>query len=179
MPGLDTVSEPRVKSLVAATGCEYHLTVEPPPGLAFGESVSLLLKAYDETERTCGLSLDTCITWCFHLSDIASQIRPLRKALRRREGCAFVRTLGQPPASGAKLSLTAFHLKSRGAHLAKHAIDDTLFAVRHGVYRTLLSTSRPTAGTGAGQQTREMFVELDRRYASSGLVLPRDLQRVD
>jgi len=160
----------------AERGREVFLMLESPPDRDFAESVRLLFRSYQEQLRASRLSAETEVFLRFHLSDIANQAPQLCALLGRRGSRAFVSLIGQESASGAKISLEAYHLDTQ-TPVRFRSHQGRAISVTHGAYRTMWLGLRPAAAATPGEQTAALFDELTALLASQCMAIPRSLIR--
>ena len=77
-------------------------------GKTFAGELADLLQEYADSMSQANCSPESEVLLRFHISDPANQYPVLKKALAGRLG-GFVSVVGQPPASGARVALEAWH----------------------------------------------------------------------
>lgn len=87
---------------------EVFFAGEAAKGKNFAEEIASLLQEYTEAMTQTGCSPESEVLLRFHVSDPANQYPVLRKALAGRKG-GFVSVIGQPPASGSRVAVEAWH----------------------------------------------------------------------
>ena len=87
---------------------EVFFAGEAAKGKNFTEEITALLQEYTEAMAQTGCSPESEVLLRFHISDPANQYPVLRKALANRKG-GFVSVIGQPPASGSRAAMEAWH----------------------------------------------------------------------
>ncbi|MCP4445437.1 MAG: hypothetical protein GY811_08850 [Myxococcales bacterium] len=160
---------PRKRPLVTKRGQlslekknECFVVIEALPGLNYEASLHALLRDYEAMIRKMHLSQDSEIYVRFYLSDISNQSASLRQKLMTRQA---IRTLysfvGQPPASGSKISLIAYHMRSD--EIQKSREPDTALRVKHGQYQSVWATDRALEPGSSYEQTEAIFESMDQR----------------
>lgn len=175
------VHKPRFSQATPRTRISEHrgesfVFAEASKGLTFDESLRLLFQDYQKSIDSKGLSGDTEVYIRFYLSDITNQSVALRQQLLRRQAeqtaYSFV---GQAPASGSKVSLIAYHLRSpRGA---KAHVPDGSLVIDHGSYKSVWSTDRAPGQTSSYEQTDTIFQSLEKRAEKFGGSVASNLLR--
>lgn len=92
---------------------EIYISIEAPCGLTFTQSLDNVKKAYSELLGSHALSGNTEVAVRYYLSDITNQADELRRDIADTHQQSFVSIIGQPPASGAKVILCAYHIAAR------------------------------------------------------------------
>lgn len=87
---------------------EVFFAGEAAKGKNFAEEIASLLQEYTEAMTQTGCSPESEVLLRFHVSDPTNQYPVLRKALAGRKG-GFVSVIGQPPASGSRVAVEAWH----------------------------------------------------------------------
>lgn len=165
---------PRNRPLVTKRGQLSHekknecfVVVEALPHLNYEASLHALLRDYEATIRKLHLSQDSEVYIRFYLSDISNQTPSLRQKLMTRQA---IRThysfVGQPPASGSKVSLIAYHMRSGEMNKSRQA--DTSLLVSHGVYQSLWANDRSCQAASSYAQTEKIFDCIEQRSESHG-----------
>ena len=155
---------------------EYFFAFEAPQCLQFNESINELLKTYDNLQKDLDLNLETEIFIRFHLSDITNQENILNQILQNRNHCACISFIGQPPASGSKVAMEAYHLKNDPL-LSKKSISENALLVEHNSYHSLWTSLRPNKPGPSYQQTQQLFGHLSNILHSNDARLENDVIR--
>lgn len=111
-----------------------------------------------------------------HASDVANQAEKIRRKFTSPHASSLVSIIGQPPVSGSKLALEAYHIKSRQP-VIKTMPDSGVLLAKHGSYSSLWMTSRATSRSSSCKQTSQVFDHLSKRLHDCGASLPDSLQR--
>ena len=132
---------------------EVFFAGEAAKGKNFAEEIASLLQEYTEAMTQTGCSPESEVLLRFHVSDPANQYPVLRKALAGRKG-GFVSVIGQPPASGSRVAVEAWHWqgvteqnKLRTRNAVNVQLKDNGVAIFHSLDEIPLGTS--AAHTGA------------------------------
>ena len=149
----------RCGGFATASGAEVFFALEAPIGYDFAESVRLLLQEYDSRLVENELSVDTEVCVKFHVSDVTNQGKWLRQVIDSRQANSFFSILGQPPASGSKISMEAYHIRS-ASPIAKERFMSNALSVNHGSYKSLWVRNLPSRPRDSFEQTKEIFNDL-------------------
>jgi enamine deaminase RidA (YjgF/YER057c/UK114 family) len=117
-------------------GTEAFVTMCAQPGVSFSEALDALLTSYDAALAEKGLNRASAVLLRFHVSDATTQADTLLERLKDFSGNALVSLVQQPPASGGKVALEAYHIISNGKEITKH-FNDVGLLVDHGAYQSL------------------------------------------
>ncbi len=131
-------------------GAEHFITVDCPSDLGFEDQVALVEAHYDTARRKLNLPPGSAVFRRLFLSDTANQVSRMANSrlLDDDEGPVAVSVVRQPPLSGAKLALMAYHVEG-GAPMAKtrlspnHIIIDKNGLAHLWSTRLCAKTSRP------------------------------------
>ena len=143
----------------ADTGIEFFIASEAPIGLTFKDGLNALYETYEELLQQNGLDTNTEIFVRFYLSDIANQAKTVRRILKRRQGMSFYSMIGQPPASGSKIGLEAYHIKSIRP-LQKEKISENTLCIHHSKYKSLWISNLPQTASSPYEETSQLFNDL-------------------
>lgn len=157
-------------------GKEYFFCIEAPTGLTFTESIEVLLGQYEDLQKQADLDVDTEVFLRFHLSDITNQAKVLRSELNQRKRLSLISMVGQPPSSGSKVALEAYHIKAEKAIRKKQVFENVLM-VSHGQYKSLWAKGRPQCYGTSYQQTQQLFGQLSSILNSNQAKLENDVLR--
>lgn len=155
---------------------ELFVATEAPRGLAFVESLEVLLRDYHTQIQDRGLTTNTEVYVRFYLSDIANQSAPLRQKLLSRQANETIYSMvGQAPASGSKVALIAYHLASN--MIQKSRASEQCLEVEHGAYRSIWSSDHSDVSGTSYEQTEQIFNALARRSEDHGGSVRDNLMR--
>lgn len=167
---------PRIAQFSAARGTEAFVTMESSESRNIDDSITVLTERYSAYLGQHGLDTGTEIYIRFYLSDISLQAVVLRRLLRDRGVPAFYSFIGQPPASGSRIALEAYHIKSVSP-VSKMKASEGELAVCHGGYRSLWMRSFSDPAGTSQQQTGEIFRYISNRLGLKGIILKEALIR--
>ena len=97
---------------------EYNIVVAPPAHLAFEEQIKYVQAAYAEVTKSLGLEPETAIFRRLFLSDVMNQAALVRNSELvddHGENPVAISIVQQPPLTGAKIALLAYHIAQRGS----------------------------------------------------------------
>ncbi|MFQ5750775.1 MAG: Rid family hydrolase, partial [bacterium] len=157
-------------------GSEWFFCLEAASGLNFQESLDNLLDRYDGMQQEAGLGSDTEVLLRFHLSDISNQAKQLKQVLCDREGVRFSSMIGQPPSSGSKVAMEAYHIHANRP-ITKETLGDANLLIKHGDYQSIWVKSRPLHPDSSYRQTHELFNHLSKQLGVQGGSLKDDTIR--
>ena len=165
-----------VSSFVGDSGVEWFVTLEAPRVRSFEAGFRELLDRYDRLISDRSITGDSLVSMKFHVSDISNQISILRQVLAERQESAQYTIIEQPPASGSKVALEAYHLMPREGVLVKQVTADGLL-IAHGVYGTLFGQAPVTEGLDSAEQTVHMLDRLSAATQQLGGTVSENLLR--
>jgi len=145
------------------TDKEHYISIEAPTGLTFTESLKSVTQQYQATLASHGLSDNTEIAVRYYPSDITNQSNELRRIINKIHTGCFISVIGQPPASGAKLTLVAYHVA--GDKIEKTSSNNGALHVKHGEYTSLWHAARPDNPGPSDTQTDQIFNSLNSSLA--------------
>jgi enamine deaminase RidA (YjgF/YER057c/UK114 family) len=157
---------PRTSRLSAPHGTEIYITLEAPESGNTEDALRALFSQYSACIQDNGASENSEIFLRLHLSDISNQAGKVDTFLRERGVVSFSSVVGQPPASGSKIALQAYHVISDKA--VKEKPSDDILHVAHGPYRSSWIRSLPRSSVSAQGQTREIFQDLSKKLGGLG-----------
>lgn len=163
---------PRASRLSAQYGPEIYMTLEAPESGSTEDALRVLFSRYSSCMQDNGANEDSEIFLRLHLSDISNQAGKVDAFLRERSVVSFSSVVGQPPASGSKIALEAYHVISDKA--VKEKPSDDILHVAHGSYRSSWIRSLPLSAVSAQGQTREIFEDLSDKLGRLGARLKDD-----
>ena len=145
---------------------EYNLVVVPPAHLAFDDQIKYVQTAYAEATKSLGLGPETAIFRRLFLSDVMNQAALVRNSELvddHGENPVAISIVQQPPLTGAKITLLAYHIVTKG-QLSKKRFSMKHVLVKKNGKRHLWST-RLCAGAfdpspSSAGQTRKIFDNL-------------------
>ena len=117
-------------------GLEAFVTMCAETGVSFNKALDGLLENYSAAISEKGLGLDSAVLLRFHVSDAHTQAADLYARMKGFCDNTLVSVVQQPPASGSKVALEAYHICSEADALSKHS-NGTGLLVSHGPYKSL------------------------------------------
>ena len=166
---------PRASRLSAPYGTEIYITLEAPESGNTEDALRALFSRYSSCMRDNGADEDSEIFLRLHLSDISNQAGKVDAFLRKRGVVSFSSVVGQPPVSGSKIALEAYHVIS--GKVVKEKPSDDILHVAHGPYRSSWIRSLPRSAVSSQGQTREIFQDLSDKIGCLGARLKDDTVR--
>ena len=159
----------------ASAGNEHFITIESPPNLTFSEQIKIIQERYAEALNALSLVPESAVFRRIFLSDVINQaamVRDSNLVIETPDNPVAVSIVQQPPLSGAKIALLAYHIESRGEFSKRRIAPKHVLFEQNGT-RHLWSTrlcagacdSSPTAAT---VQTRKVFTDLVDTLADLG-----------
>ena len=158
----------------AAGGAEHFICVEAAADLSLGEQIDAVQKRYAEAIQSLGLAPETAIFRRIFLSDVLNQAAMIRNSGLVREPLdspVAVSIVQQPPLSGSKIALLAYHIESASPIMkrrltAKHVVVEKN-GLRH-LWSTRLCADDNELSASSPAQTREVFNDLIGTLVSQG-----------
>ena len=129
-------------------GQEIFVALEAEIGLAFEQALNSLLNEYSKSIRESKLAEDSAVLIRFHISDAHTQTAILRQTLEDYCHNALISIIEQPPASGSKVAMEAYHIVSYVNDLRKQLNDDCLI-IGHGTYESQWGILHSKNGNGS------------------------------
>jgi enamine deaminase RidA (YjgF/YER057c/UK114 family) len=170
-------AKPLVSQFSTLYGSETFIALESPIKKASQTDILALFREYSEVLKNLGLSSETEIFIRFHLSDIVNQAPLIHRLLMNREIVSFLSIVGQPPASGKRCALQAYHIKANKP-VIKIKKSDNMISVKHGRYTSIWTKSIPSAQhRSIPHQTNQVFHNLSDNLAKQGATLHKHLVR--
>jgi enamine deaminase RidA (YjgF/YER057c/UK114 family) len=166
---------PRASRLSTPYGTEIYMTLEAPESGNTEDALRALFSRYSACIQENGADEGSEIFLRLHVSDISNQASKVDAFLRERGVVSFSSVVGQPPASGSKIALEAYHIISDKAEKEKPS--DDILHVAHGPYRSSWIRSLPRSAVSAQGQTREIFQDLSDKLSCLGARLKDDVIR--
>lgn len=171
------------KSFIGASGkAEHILIIEAPGGSNFSEQVASIQSRYSFATQSLGIKPESAIFRRIFLSDIINQAPMLEGSdlLGSEENLVAVSIVQQPPLSGAKIAMLAYHIADKKP-IAKHRLSPNhiIFGEngRRHLWTTGLCTASNTGNGNAYEQTNEIFNDLIAILASQGATLAENCVR--
>ena len=166
---------PRASRFSAPNGTEIYITLEAPESGNTEDALRELFSRYSACMQDSGASGDSEIFLRLHLSDISNQAGTVDAFLRERGVVSFSSVVGQPPVSGSRIALEAYHVIS--GKVVKEKPSDNILHVAHGPYRSFWMRSLPRSEVSSQGQTGEIFQDLSDRLGCLGARLKDDAVR--
>lgn len=168
---------PLVSEFSTPFGSETFIALESPKKKTNQAEIAALFREYSEVLEDFGLGSETEIFVRFHLSDIANQAPLIHRLLMNRGIVSFSSLAGQPPASGRRCALQAYHIKSNNP-VIKTMKSNNMMSVRHGSYNSIWTRSSPSGRSQSiPSQTTRLFHNLSDDLALQGAVLQEHIVR--
>ena len=151
----------------ASAGTEHFISVESPANIAFSAQIEIIRERYAEATSSLGLTPETAVFRRVFLSDVLNQAAMVRDSslvLETPDNPVAVSIVQQPPLSGAKIALLAYHVDSQGPFTKQRLAPKHMLVEKNGL-RHLWST-RLCAGacdfspSAVTLQTRKVFSDL-------------------
>ena len=145
---------------------EHYIAIEAPNDLSLPRQLDAVAQRYAEALQTLRLAPDTAVFRRLYVSDAANQAAAVRQSSLFREPLdspVAVSLVQQPPLSGAKIAMLAYHLET-AAPVTKRQVSPGHVMLEKGAFRHLWSTRLCTSNTAqqrsAGEQTQDVFDRL-------------------
>jgi len=167
----------------AAGGAEHFICVEAPAELGFEEQIEAIQGRYAEARQSLGLGPETAIFRRIFLSDVLNQAAAIRNTELVREpfeSPVAVSIVQQPPLSGSKTALLAYHIECAGPVVKRRLTPKHMIAEKNGLrhlWSTRLCADDNEQLLSSPAQTREVFNDLIGILASQGGTLRDDCVR--
>jgi enamine deaminase RidA (YjgF/YER057c/UK114 family) len=162
---------------------EHYITVEAPGDLSLLRQLDIITQRYAEAMQTLRLRPDSAVFRRFYLSDAANQDAVVRRSSlfgEPQDSPVAVSIVEQPPLSGGKVAMLAYHLESP-AELAKSHVPPQHVLVERGrlghLWSTQLSGSNSQRPRPAGDQTEYVFDSLVDALSARGATLAANCVR--
>ena len=153
---------------------EHYIAIEPPQGLSFARQIDAAAQLYAEALQTLRLAPDSGVFRRLYVSDAANQAALVRDSSLCREPLdspVAVSLVQQPPLSGAKLAMLAYHLEP-AVPVQKTQVAPGHVLLEKGELGHLWSTQLCSAQTGhptpTADQTEDVFQRLVAAIAAQG-----------
>ena len=164
-------------------GTEHFIAASAPPDASFEEQIAVVNTRYRDAVGALGLEPETAVFRRLFVSDVmnqASRIVESGLVSDPSEGPVAVSIVQQPPMTGAKISLLAYHLESdkpvRKERLSRNHIVVEKNGLRH-LWSTRLCASDDAGDFSAEHQTRQVFDDLIGALKGQGGTLRDDCMR--
>ena len=141
---------------------EFFFAGEAARGENFAEEIASLLQEYTAIMAETNCSEESEVLLRFHISDPANQYPVLRKALAGRKG-GFVSVIGQPPASGARAALEAWHwqgVTEQHKHRTRNAVNIQLKGDSAAILHSLNEIPHGTSASHTGAEFESLAAYL-------------------
>ena len=155
------------KSFVGASGGgEHYIAVDAPAGLPFAQQLAAIEDRYARALAELGLGTDTAVFRRIFLSDAANQEPAVQVSMlaQEQEDCPIaVSIIQQPPLSGAKIALLAYHVRGGTAVTRRRLTPKHLLIEKNGtrhLWTTQVCPGGNAAAVHAARQTRDVFDDL-------------------
>lgn len=162
---------------------EHFIAITAPSGASFEDQIADVDRRYHETMGSLGLDSDTAIFRRLFVSDVINQDPILTKtdlANDAPESPVAVSIIQQPPLSGSKISMLAYHLES-ALPVEKHRLSKRHVLIEKNDQKHLWSTrlcASDDHGTySAEDQTQQVFDDLIGTLEQQGGTLRNDCVR--
>lgn len=167
----------------AAGDSEHFIALTAPPEGSFDDQLAFIDNAYREAADTLGLDNDTAVFRRLFVSDVMNQAPSLVDSDLARanpDNPVAVSIVQQPPLSGSKLSMLAYHIDSpepvTKTRLSKKHVMLEKNGLRH-LWSTRLCASDDHGAYSAEDQTQQVFDDLIGTLGREGGTLKEDCVR--
>ncbi|HET9112781.1 MAG TPA: Rid family hydrolase [Burkholderiales bacterium] len=151
----------------ANAGNEHFISVEAAAGLAFSDQLEIVQRRYAQAVESLGLSPQSAVFRRIFLSDVLNQADLVHKSMLVAEtpgDPVAVSIVQQPPLSGAKIALLAYHIESPGSFVKQRISPQHVVIEKNGLGH-LWSTRLCTGASDSSpppvtEQTRQAFTGL-------------------
>jgi enamine deaminase RidA (YjgF/YER057c/UK114 family) len=172
------------RSFHAASGdAEHYITLEAPAELGLPQQIDALAQRYAEALQALNLPPETAVFRRIYISDAANQAVLLRESslfLEPPDSPVAVSLVQQPPLSGAKVAMLAYHVESRLPLARRLVSPGNLIVEKNGLghlWSTQICTGNATAPSSAADQTRDVFDSLTQVLDANGGTLAENCVR--
>jgi enamine deaminase RidA (YjgF/YER057c/UK114 family) len=162
---------------------EHYIAIEAPAGLGLPRQLDAIAERYAEATQGLRLSPETAIFRRLYLSDAANQgSQAMESSLFQEplDSPVAVSLVQQPPLSGAKIAMLAYHIESEGT-VGKHRLAPShLLVEKNGLghlWSTRLCAGNTAEPTSAAEQTTGLFDDLVSTLGDSGATLAGSCMR--
>ncbi len=153
---------PRSSQFSSGPGAhEAYFCLDSRPGAGIEEELRDLLDQYQAEKEACGCEASSEVRLRLHLSDPLSQFPRVQEILSGTPH-GFVSVVGQPPAHGNRVSLEAWHIRTRPGAPPARRIHETYATSCSSLFHLVNTTlchlgSTAIRSESAGEQTKEAF----------------------
>jgi enamine deaminase RidA (YjgF/YER057c/UK114 family) len=153
---------------------EVNIVVTPPAHLAFEDQVKFVQRAYTEATKSLGLEPETAIFRRLFLSDVMNQAALVRNSelvAEHEDNPVAVSIVQQPPLTGAKIALLAYHIATKGQFSKKRFTMKHVLVKKNGkrhLWSTRLCAGAFDPSPSSAAQTRKIFHNLTDTLADLG-----------
>ena len=155
-------------------GREIYFTIEAPNDQPFQDSLMCIKDCYRQSMKDMGVMNDSEIFLKFHTSDVTNQAPQIFDSFINA-GVSFLSVIGQPPASGSKIAIEAYHIDAVSP-IRKKKIHQGI-TVSHGGYTSIWQACRPIRKSASFEQTHQVFGQMSTALNALGTDLENGLIR--
>ncbi|MDE2167067.1 MAG: hypothetical protein KGJ66_12125 [Alphaproteobacteria bacterium] len=154
-------------------GSEHFIAVTVPSAGDLRSQIDLVAERYAAARRSLGLAPDTAVFRRIFLSDVLNQATMVRNSPLAGEpgdGVA-ISIVQQPPLTGAKLALFAYHIEGGGPLVRRRLSPRHLLVGKNGrrhLWSTRLCADDHDKDGSSAAQTRSVFVDLIKTLEGQG-----------
>ena len=162
---------------------EHMIAIEAPAEAGFAFQLDALMRRYGEALQSLRIAPDTAVFRRLYLSDAANQAAAVRDLALAREPSGVtpaVSVVQQPPASGAKLALLAWHIDDPAGIGRRSFGPNEMLLERNGrghLWSTGLCAGATLAPLATAVQTEAVFARLIERLTASAASLAENCVR--
>ena len=162
---------------------EHMIAIEAPAEAGFAFQLDALMRRYGEALRSLRIAPDTAVFRRLYLSDAANQAAAVRDSALACEPSGVtpaVSVVQQPPASGAKLALLAWHIDDPAGIGRRSFGPNEMLLERNGrghLWSTGLCAGATLAPLATAVQTAAVFARLIERLTASAASLAENCVR--
>lgn len=156
---------------------ELTIAVEAPPGLSLRGQLDAIGRRYAEALQTLRLPPESAIFRRIFVSDAANQAALVRDSSLFQEpfdSPVAVSMVQQPPLSGAKVAMLAYHLDSDAPIAKREVAPGHVLVEKRGLghlWSTRLCTRNTARARSTADQTRDVFNDLIGVLGANGATL--------
>lgn len=159
----------------ASAGTEHFISLDSPANIPFAEQIEIVKERYAETLKSLGLTWETAVFRRIFLSDVLNQaalVRDSSLVAESPDNPVAVSIVQQPPLSGAKIALLAYHVESPGPFTKRRIAPKHMLLEKNGLGH--LWSTRLCAGacdfspSTVEDQTHKVFSDLITTLAGLG-----------
>lgn len=139
---------------------ECYIVLEPiEKNMNISDSIKNVMFQYANLCREYRLDNDSLIYVKIFLSDIANQAGIVSEFMKKEE-MFFYFLIGQPPASGSKISMESYHIKNTNNKIEKE-YEESRIILKHNKYTSIWGSLVPMVDGTSYEQTRCVLNSLD------------------